>query len=189
MRYVALLRGVNVGGNAKVEMARLKVCFERLGLTSVATYINSGNVVFETRATARARLIGKIERAIEGEFGFRVPLVLRTLDELARVTKSVPRTWVTDQRMRCDVMFLWPDADSRSVLRQVQVQPQLEDLKYIPGALVWRIDRADASKSKVGRVIGSDLYKALTIRNINTVRKLESLLRARDQGTERARLS
>ena len=178
MRYVALLRGINVGGKAKVEMARLKVCFEGLGLKSVGTYINSGNVIFETAAKDRKRLIGKIERAIEHEFGFRVPLVLRTLDELARVTTSVPPAWVTDPRMRCDVMFLWPEADSRSVLQKVPVHPEFEDLMYVPGALVWRIDRADAGKSKVGSVIGSDLYKQLTIRNINTVRKLEDLLRA-----------
>jgi uncharacterized protein (DUF1697 family) len=179
MRYVALLRGINVGGKAKVEMARLKICFEGLGLGSVGTFINSGNVLFETGAKDRKRLIGKIERAIEKEFGFRVPLVLRTPAELARVTKSVPRTWVTDQRMRCDILFLWPEADSRSILGKVPVHLELEDLKYVPGALVWRIDRVDAGKSKVRKVIGSDLYKQLTIRNINTVRRLEELLRAR----------
>jgi len=179
MRYVALLRGINVGGKAKVEMARLKICFEGLGLTSVATYMNSGNVLFETGAKDRKRLIGRIERAIEKEFGFRVPLVLRTSAELARVTKSIPRTWVTDQRMRCDIMFLWPEADSRSILGKVPVRLELEDLKYVPGALVWRIDRCDAGKSKVSKVIGSDLYKQLTIRNINTVRKLEGLMRGR----------
>src|SRR2546428_7664028 len=125
-------------------MARLRLCFEGLGFGSVATYINSGNVLFETGAKDRKRLIGRIERAIEEEFGFRVPLVLRTNAELTRVTKSVPRTWVTDKRMRCDVMFLWPEADSRSVLRTVPIDPRFEDLTYVPGALVWRIDRADA---------------------------------------------
>jgi uncharacterized protein (DUF1697 family) len=179
MRYVALLRGINVGGHARAEMARLKVCLQSLGLESVGTYINSGNVLFATDAKDRKRLIGKIESAIEDEFGFRVPLVLRTLAELGRVTTSVPRTWVTDQRMRCDVMFLWPDADSRSIVGKVPINPELEDLTYVPGALVWRIDRADAGRSKVRRVIGSDLYKRLTIRNINTVRTLEELLRAR----------
>jgi uncharacterized protein (DUF1697 family) len=179
MRYVALLRGINVGGHARVEMARLRVCFEGLGLESVGTYINSGNVLFGTDDKDRKRLIGKIESAIEEEFGFRVPLVLRTLAELARVTRSVPRTWVTDRRMRCDVMFLWPEADSRSIVGKVPMNRELEDLKYVPGALVWRIDRADAGKSKVRTVIGSDLYKRLTIRNINTVRTLEELLRAR----------
>ncbi|TMK78205.1 MAG: DUF1697 domain-containing protein [Actinobacteria bacterium] len=177
MKYVALLRGINVGRSSKVEMRRLKGCFEGVGLKSVRTYINSGNVLFDTGAKDRKRLVKRIERAIEDEFGFRVPLVLRTPAELVRVTKAVPRTWVTDQRMRCDVMFLWPEADSRSVIRKVPVQKEFEDVKYVVGALIWRIDRADVGKSKVSKVIGSDLYKSLTIRNINTVRKLEELMR------------
>ena len=177
MKYVALLRGINVGGSSKVEMRRLKGCFEGVGLKSVSTYINSGNVLFDTGAKDRKRLVNRIERVIEDEFGFRVPLVLRTPAELARMTKAVPGTWVTDQRMRCDVMFLWPETDSRSALRKVPVQKEFEDVKYVAGALIWRIDRADVGKSKVRKVIGSDLYKSLTIRNINTVRKIEELMR------------
>ncbi|HLW16766.1 MAG TPA: DUF1697 domain-containing protein, partial [Actinomycetota bacterium] len=97
--------------------------------------------------------------------------------EIARVVKAVPKSWVTDPRMRCDVLFLWPDVDSRSVLKEVPSQPGVEDLKYVPGALIWRIDRAHVGRSKVRKVIGSKLYKNLTIRNINTVRKLNDLLR------------
>ena len=67
--------------------------------------------------------------------------------------------------------------DSRSALRKVPVQKEFEDVKYVAGALIWRIDRADVGKSKVRKVIGSDLYKSLTIRNINTVRKIEELMR------------
>ena len=176
MRYVALLRGINVGGHGKVEMPRLKACFEAQRFKDVSTFTNLGNVFFETGAGDRLRVIKKVETAIENEFGFRVPVVLRTSQEIARVVKAVPKTWVTDQRMRCDVMFLWPDIDSRSVLKEIPSQPDVEDLKYVPGALVWRIDRAHIGKSKVRKVIGSTLYKNLTIRNINTVRKLNDLL-------------
>jgi len=177
VRYVALLRGINVGGHGKVEMPRLTACFEAEGFKGVSTFTNLGNVFFETGARDRSRLIKKVEAAIEKEFGFRVPVVLRTSGEIARVVKAVPKDWVTDQRMRCDVMFLWPDVDSRSVLKEIPSQPDVEDLKYVPGALIWRIDRAHVGKSKVRKVVGSKLYKNLTIRNINTVRKLNDLLR------------
>ena len=159
-------------------MRRLKACFEKLGFKAVGTYINSGNVIFETTAKDRARLVKKIDAAIEKEFGLRAPVVVRTPSEIARVTKTAPKTWVTDQMMRCDVLFLWPDVDSRAVLKKVPARPDIEDLKYVPGALIWRIDRANVGKSKARKVIGSDLYKSLTIRNINTVRKLDQLLRA-----------
>ena len=176
MRYVALLRGVNVGGAAKVEMPRLKALFEDLGLASVRTYINSGNVLFDSRATDRTRLTRRIEKAIEAEFGFPVRVLLRAGDEVARLVKAIPRTWVNDQQMRCDVWFLWPEADSRATLREIPVQPELEDLRYAPGALLWRIDRKDAGRSRVGKVVGTKLYRNLTIRNVNTVRKLGELL-------------
>ena len=177
MRYVALLRGINVGGYGKVEMPRLKACFEARGLKNVSTFTNLGNVFFETGERDRSRVIKNVEGAIENEFGFRVPVVLRTAEEIARVVKAVPTRWVTDQRMRCDVMFLWPEVDSRSILKEVPSQTDVEDLKYVPGALVWRIDRAHIGKSKVRKLIGSTLYKNLTIRNINTVRKLHELLK------------
>lgn len=157
-------------------MPRLKTCFETQGFKEVRTFTNLGNVLFETSARDRTRLLKKIEKAIEDEFGFRVAIVLRTPLEIARVAKAVPTSWVTDQRMRCDVMFLWPEVDSRKVLKEVSSAPGIEDLKYVPGALVWRIDRAKIGKSKVRKVIGSKLYKNLTIRNINTVRKLDGLL-------------
>jgi uncharacterized protein (DUF1697 family) len=177
MRYVALLRGVNVAGNSTVSMARLKACIEGLGFKNVATYINSGNVLFETTAKDRARLVKRIEGAIEKEFDFRVPVVVRAPADIRRITKAVPSSWATDKRMRCDVFFLWPEVDSRAVLRELPADPKIEDLKYVKGALVWRIDRAKVGKSKVRKVIGSDLYKSASIRNINTVRKLDELLR------------
>jgi uncharacterized protein (DUF1697 family) len=176
VRYVALLRGINVGGGSRVEMARLKTCFEGLGYTRVRTYINSGNVLFESRAKDRRRLSRRIEVAIEREFGFPVRVLPRSDAEIDRLVKAIPRTWVNDDRMRCDVMFLWPDVDSRAVLREVPAQRGLEDLRYVAGALLWRIDRADVSKSRVGRMIGTELYRSLTIRNVNTVRKLQELL-------------
>ena len=132
--YVALLRGINVGGSSRVEMPRLKGCFEDLGFHRVRTYINSGNVLFETRAKDRTRLARRIEKAIEEEFGFSVRVLLRSAGELDRLVKAIPRTWTNDQRMRCDVMFLWREADSGTVLREIPAQRGLEDLRYIPGA-------------------------------------------------------
>lgn len=65
MIYVALLRGINVGGNNKVEMKKLKATFERLGFTNVVTYINSGNIIFEESTKAQNTIVAEIERAIK----------------------------------------------------------------------------------------------------------------------------
>jgi uncharacterized protein (DUF1697 family) len=175
MTYLALLRGINVGGKNKVEMARLKTVFESIGATDVRTYINSGNVVFQHRR-ARSRLRAVIERAIETEFGFPVRLVLRDLEEVKSLTKAIPASWKEDSTMRCYVMFLWEDVDSPSVLDRVTIKDGLDDVKYLPGTIVWRVDRKVLTRSGMMRLTSDDLYKDLTIRNVNTVRKLADMM-------------
>jgi uncharacterized protein (DUF1697 family) len=175
MRYVALLRGVNVGGNAPVDMATLRNTFERLGFGDVRTYINSGNVVFAAPAGGHAELAPPIEAAIAEDFALTVPVLVRTADELATVAASVPAAWVNDASMKCDVFFLWPDVDRPSVLEEVPHKPSIEELRYVPGALVRRIDRSSITRSPLTKIAGSDLYRRMTIRNINTVRKLRDL--------------
>jgi uncharacterized protein (DUF1697 family) len=85
-RQIALLRGINVGGNKRVEMARLRALMEELGYFDVRTYVNSGNVVFSGPRRSERHL----EAAIEKTFGFPVPVVLRSRDELAAVVKANP---------------------------------------------------------------------------------------------------
>ena len=175
MIYVALLRGINVGGNAKVEMPRLKATFEGLGLKDVKTYINSGNVIFSSEAT-REQLKARTEPAIIQEFGLRVPVVLRSRDEMTALVRAVPKHWVTDATMKCDVMFLWPALDQPEIVQQIPHRPELEDLVYYPGAVVWRVDRANVTRGRVLRIIGTGTYKQMTVRNVNTVRKLTELM-------------
>ena len=64
MRYAAFLRGINVGGNTKIDMAELRAVFESLGFENVKSYINSGNVMFDAKKTANEKLAAKIEKAI-----------------------------------------------------------------------------------------------------------------------------
>jgi len=176
MTYVALLRGINVGGNRKVEMAKLKLTFERLGLMHVKTFIASGNVVYVTDDHNEAALTSRIEAAIEADFGFPVATLLRNLDEIAAVIKTIPEHWVTDKVMKCDVLFLWPTIDSPDVLKQIPTNPEIEDLFYVPGAAVNRIDRSNATKGRVAGIIGTNLYKQMTVRNANSVRKIYNLM-------------
>ena len=88
-RYIALLRGINVGGK-QVRMELLRASFEALGFKNVQTYIQSGNVVFNAASESASPLIKKIERKLLDEFGFPVSLVLRSADELRAVAESNP---------------------------------------------------------------------------------------------------
>jgi uncharacterized protein (DUF1697 family) len=177
MVYVAFLRGINVGGNNPVSMARLKATFEDVGFGTVKTYINSGNVVFTARAAKPATLAHRIEKAIEQNLGIAIAVTVRDLASIENLVDSLPAAWVTDQHMRCDVMFLWDEFDRPSIVKGLPATPAIEDLRYSAGAVIWRIDRANAAKTRMTKLIGTPLYKGMTARNANTVRKLLALMR------------
>lgn len=178
MTYVAFLRGVNVGGKGMISMAVLKETFEGAGLSGVRTYINSGNVVFSTRASGTQALAGRIEKAIEARSRMSIKVLVLSHDALKEIVAAVPKTWVNDQAMRCDVWLLWKEVDRRKTLDQLPISPQIEDVKYTPGAVIWRIDRKNVTRSKMPRIIGTPLYQQLSIRNVNTIRKLDELMSA-----------
>jgi uncharacterized protein (DUF1697 family) len=176
MVYVALLRGINVGGKNKVGMKELKAAFEEAGMASVRTYINSGNVIFSSGIRARARLGGLLEEAIAQRFGLEIDVVLRDLKAMRAVVNAIPTVWRNDETMRCDVMFLQGDAARASVLKKLPIKPDLEDVRYASGAIIWRVDRKDVTRSGMMRLVGTPLYKQMTIRNCNTARKLLELM-------------
>ena len=157
-------------------MPKLKAVFESLGFDAVKTYINSGNVIFRTKAGDRRRLTTRIEKGIEAEFGTPVAVALRDLPEMKKLLAKIPDDWVNDKTWRCDVMFLWPEFDKKAVLKEFPVNPDIEDVRYLPGAVVWHIAAKDVTKSRRNKMFGTDLYRGLSIRNINTVRKLAELM-------------
>jgi len=92
------------------------------------------------------------------------------------LTKAIPVTWKEDSTMRCYVMFLWEEVDDPSVLDQVTIKDDLDDVKFVPGAIIWRVDRDVLNRSGMMRLTSDDLYKQMTIRNVNTVRKLADMM-------------
>lgn len=180
MIYVALLRGINVGGNNKLEMSKLKATFERLGLKSVRTYINSGNIIFSDVRPASS-LVPLLEKAIEKDFGFTVRVVLRDINNIAKVAKALPDAWTNGVDMKSDVMFLWENYDKPGVIKQFKINPEKEEVKYVSGAILWRVDRDYITRSSMMKLVGTDLYKNMTIRNCNTLRKLHDLMKEADK--------
>lgn len=170
---VALLRGINVGGKNKVEMPRLRAAFEAAGMQQVSTYINTGNVIFAAADWPDTRIL---ERAITEEFGLEIPVLLRSHSAMRRVTQAVPEEWTNDDRMKCDVMFLWEDVDRAEVLDGLDLREDIDDVRYIPGGLLWRVDRPNLTRSRITKMVGTKLYRSMTVRNVNTVRKLTALM-------------
>jgi uncharacterized protein (DUF1697 family) len=167
---VALLRGINVGGGNKVDMATLRSAFEAAGFTDVVTYLNTGNVVFGGRPSVK-----NVEAVVAEAAGFDVPVLLRTGAELAALVESIPPAWVASKDERCEVLFLGPQDDEPGVVDQLAHNPEVEELAYVPGAVLWHLDRTRYTKSRMTKVIGTDLYRRMSMRSAGTVRKLAAL--------------
>lgn len=176
MVWLALLRGINVGGKNTVPMPELKATFEVAGMARVRTYINSGNVVFESGETDRAALTLRLHDAIVDRFGLEVPVLVRSLPELRAALAPLPDAWANNDTMKCDVVFLADDLSAEEVLAALRVRPEIDDVLAVPGAVIWRVDRANATRSGLQKITASPLYRRVTVRNCNTARKLLALM-------------
>jgi uncharacterized protein (DUF1697 family) len=176
MTSLALLRGINVGGKNKVEMGRLRSVFEHLGLDEVRTYINTGNVIFNAGTSTDSALEPRLEKAIAAEFGLDLKVLVRGIDSMRLVERALPDDWTNDSDTKTDVMFLWEDVDDPGVLDRLAVQEGVDEVIYVPGAVLWRVDRAQYALSGMDKLVGTKLYKSMTVRNCNTVRKLVDMM-------------
>jgi uncharacterized protein (DUF1697 family) len=174
--YIALLRGINVGGHALVSMKELKACFEGLGLRDVSTYINSGNIIFRDPRTNIPKLVQLIESGIKAHRKMDIRVVVKSQREMAAICGKIPREWVTDQEMRTDVMFLWKEVDTPDAIAAIPINPEVDRLVRAKGALIWNVTRKNYTRSKLPKIVGTRLYKNMTARNANTTRKLLELM-------------
>lgn len=177
MVYIALLRGINVGGNNKIDMKQLKTAFEQAGMNNVVTYINTGNIIFEDEDHTKGELAELLEAVILNEFGLPIRVVVRSLDDIETMMRSLPDSWTNDDSIKSDVLFLWAEIDDESVLDKLDIRPEIEHAIYVPGALLWSIDRKNANKSGLLKLVGTKIYKQMTVRNVNTARKIYELMR------------
>jgi uncharacterized protein (DUF1697 family) len=178
VKYIALLRGINVGGKTLIKMADLKTCFEELGLDDVSTYIASGNILFQSRERGAAELETRIKRAIEQRFRLQVKVVVLDRAAYARIVKAIPKSWVGDKSLRANVAFVRRGTDPKQVVRDLQPDSAVEEVKAIDGAILWATKRNALNRSVMRKLIGGAAYKELTVRNLNTTLKLQELLAA-----------
>jgi uncharacterized protein (DUF1697 family) len=175
--FVALLRGVNVGGKNMISMSALRASFERAGFREVSTYINSGNILFRTKVGDARKLERKIERLLAKEYGLDSKVVVRSYAEMARLIKSLPAGWAADDGWRYNVMFLRHTVDDESVLEGLKPRGGIEKVVYRPGALLWSARASDLTRAAVVKLPSLPVYQEMTVRNHNTTRKLYELLK------------
>ena len=180
MIYVALLSGINVGGKNKMDMNLLKQTFEQAGMNAVVTYINTGNIIFSYKDLSKTKLSTILEEAIDDDFGMQIKVLVRSMDDVRGIINAIPDTWKNDKDMKSDVMFLWDEMDDESVLMNLVIKPTVDKVIYAPGAILWSVDEKNLTKSGMSKIIGTKLYKQVTIRNVNTARKICALMKSQD---------
>lgn len=184
-RHVALLRGINVGGNKLIRMADLRAVFQALGFSSVETYIQSGNVVFTTKAARKATLTESIERALEAQFGHEARIVLVTSQELKQVVDEAPAEFgQRPDEFRYDVVFVREPSKPGEVLRQLTPRPGIDAAQAGELALYFRRLSSRASQSRLTKLNRLAVYQNVTVRNWNTTVRLLAMALGNVQGFE-----
>lgn len=175
--YVALLRGVNVGGNNMISMRQLKESFTRIGFEQVTTYINSGNIIFKTKENDARKLEKKIEQMLVNEYRLDSTVVVRSLAEMEQLVENLPRSWGSDSRWRYNIVFLRHTIDSEEILKDVPIRHEIEEVLYRPGTLLWSAQIDELNRTNMLKLASRKMYQDMTVRNTNTTKKLCELMK------------
>lgn len=175
MKYVALLRGINVGGNNLIKMIELKAAFEELGFTNVVTYINSGNVLFESDDD-KSKLVAKIESMLSETFNYKARVAVKSQGQIEEVVAHAPKDWNTRTDIRCYIGFLLDPLTAEEATKEVTEREGVDRLTLGPGALYMTSLLSQLTKSAFNKMASKPIYQEMTIRNYNTTKKILGLM-------------
>ena len=175
---MALLRGINVGGRNPVAMAELRAAFEAEGYNAVSTYIQSGNVLFESDAPSDS-LEEALEATLERRLGVALVVVVRSHRQLRDIVEKAPHGFGSDpDTYHSDVIFLKAPLSSRQAMRVVKQREGVDQAWSGTGVLYFSRVSARRAQSRMSRIVGTPEYQQMTIRSWATTTKLLGLLEA-----------
>ena len=176
MKYVLLLRGINVGGKNKVAMSDLKDMISRLGYENVITYINSGNIIFESNDKKEV-VKEKISQMLD-TFSFPINKVILTQQEYLEETNNLPEWW-SEELYRKDVLFYSDEIDYSIIKEKIRMMPLNDEMVHFgKSAVFWGKynEKNYLSTSYHKLLMKESFYKYITIRNVKTFEKIIELL-------------
>jgi uncharacterized protein (DUF1697 family) len=171
MRYAILLRGVNAGGNHRVPKGEFQRVLEGIGFRDVTVYINSGNAVCTSDKMVDAE---EVQTTLENHFGFSIPTLVLSGEKVKAIAAAIPDDWTNDapkpdkSGQKSDVLYLFDEINTPDILVRLG--------HNVDGAVITNITRANQSKGSLQKVISTGLYAHMTVRNVNTARKLAELI-------------
>jgi uncharacterized protein (DUF1697 family) len=172
MKYAAFLRGINVGGKNKVKMETLRGVCAAAGFENVKTYINSGNIIFETAPADDRKIAEKLEKAIEKEMGLKIKTMVRSIAEIAEAVKNNPFDGQFENDQDLHVFFL--DEEMPAEKRELLLSNNNENEKFVVrGREIYYLKLVPFSESLMGQdYLAKKLKVSATARNWRTVNKV-----------------
>ena len=174
--YIALFRGINVGGNNKVSMTELKTAAMAAGFQNVSTHINSGNVIFESNSIDLAALSDAFEALTKKVFGVTTRVSVISAAELADALNAAPDWWDTNPDSKHNAIFVIAPASTSQIAAEVgDIKPEYEKVAIHGNVIFWSAPLKTFGRSRWSKIVGTKAYRDITIRNANTTKKLLSL--------------
>jgi len=177
IKYVALLLGINVGGNRKVPMGDLRKMFEDMEFENVKTLLNSGNVVFESSDSNIERLKEKIKTGLKKTFGFEVFIILVFIKKLQKLVAKDPFKNISfTPNTRLYVTFLSEKLHSSLKIPYESQDQGFKILEIVDNAVISVLELSEENKTTDAmNILGKEFGKKITTRNWNTVKKIVTL--------------
>lgn len=175
--YVALLRGINVGGKNLIKMPALKAAFEADGFEQVTTYIQSGNVLFSSSGGRSAELTRRIEKLLAEAFDYVPTVVVRSRTQMHAIVDAAPKGFGAEPpKYRYNVFFLKEPLTAKAAMGSIDTKPGVDEAHAGTGVIYFTYLTSKATQSRISKIAGSPIYPSITIRNWNTTTKLLGLM-------------
>lgn len=174
-RYIALLRGINIGGKNKISMSELKKGFAELGFAEVATYLNSGNVIFSSAIEDKNALSKEIKLMIKDRFDLDIPIFIILQEKLEELLDNAPDWWGNNSKEIYDnLIFIMPPLSYEEFYDEIgNPKVEYEKVHNYKNVVFWSFSRKDYQKTNWwSKTANTNVNHKITIRTANTVRKI-----------------
>lgn len=176
MRYLVLLRGINVGGKNKVSMKIFKENIEKLGFENVVSYLNSGNIIFDS-VDEESDIIKKIEKMLLDCFNLSIGLVLIKKEKMKRILENAPEWWLEDSNAKYNVIFVDKLVSTEEIVKDIEKNiPQNEKIYVYDNAIFWSMPAETKSNQRLSQIVSNKYCKNITVRNSNTIDNINHLM-------------
>ena len=180
--FLALLRGINVGGQNVISKAELIRCFEDLGYAGVRTYIQSGNVLFLAGETRIAEITRAVETRLSERLGQPVRAVVLTRARYRAAVRAAPAGWGRDDDRKHNALFTLRGITPRRAVAQLPLlKSDIESAAVGPGVVFWSISKEHQTRTAWMKLAATPVYQQVTIRNHRTVFRLLELFEELDE--------